>query len=127
MKKDADEEKKSAGKKNKRSNKAQPMSLEQFNNLHSEVTGESGISESVVNSKVNEHDEEFFERIDNDTRKALDREQILGLRKAREVGWILFHNKKFLLCYICAWCDLHHHRKLQNVFVMLGSAVSLCL
>ncbi|XP_021941709.1 G kinase-anchoring protein 1-like isoform X2 [Zootermopsis nevadensis] len=84
LKKDADEEKKSAGKKNKRSNKAQPMSLEQFNNLHSEVTGESCISESVVNSKVNEHDEEFFERIDNDTRKALDREQILGLRKARE-------------------------------------------
>jgi hypothetical protein len=62
------------------------MSLEQFNSLYSELTCESGMSESVVNSKVNEQDEEFFERIDDDTRKALDREQILGLLKAREVG-----------------------------------------
>jgi hypothetical protein len=44
---------------------------------------------------VNEQDEEFFERIDDDTRKALDREQILGLRKAREVGFILFYSKKY--------------------------------
>jgi hypothetical protein len=68
------------------------MSLEQFNNLHSELTCESEMREPVVNSKVNEQDDEFFERIDDDTKKALDREQVLGLRKAREVGSILLYS-----------------------------------
>lgn len=84
LRKDAEEEKKNASKKIKKSNKAQPMSLEQFNNLHLDPVCESGMGESVVNSKVNEQDKEFFDRIEDDTKKALDREQTLELRKARE-------------------------------------------
>ncbi|XP_069677358.1 G kinase-anchoring protein 1-like isoform X2 [Periplaneta americana] len=80
LKKDAEEEKKNASKKNKKSNKAQPMSLEQFNSLHSEP-----VCEPAPTSKpVSEQDEEFFERIKDDTKKVLDREQTLELRKARE-------------------------------------------
>lgn len=86
LRKDADDEKKNANKKNKKSNKAQPMSLEQFNNLQSEPACDAVI-EPVVNNnnnKLDEQDEEFFERIKDDTKKALDREQTLELRKARE-------------------------------------------
>lgn len=93
-KEEEEEEKKNAGKRNKKSSKAQPMSLEQFNNLHSESACESGTGESMVNSKANEQDEEFFERIKDDTKRALDREQKLELRKAREVGNILFYSSK---------------------------------
>jgi len=85
FRKDAEEEKKNAGKRNKKSNRSQPMSLEQFNNLHSELSCESGMGEPVANSKVNEQDEEFFQRIEDDTKKALDREHTLERRKAREV------------------------------------------
>lgn len=85
FRKDAEEEKKNAGKKNKKSNRNQPMSLEQFNNLYSELSCESGMGESVANNKVSEQDEEFFQRIEDDTKKALDREQTLQRRKAREV------------------------------------------
>jgi hypothetical protein len=35
---------------------------------------------------VTEEDKEFFDRIEDDTKKALNREQSLELRKAREVG-----------------------------------------
>ncbi|PSN51397.1 hypothetical protein C0J52_04461 [Blattella germanica] len=86
IKKDAEEEKKNANKKNKKSNKAQTMSLEQFNNLHSESTCDVvEVAEPLTNNnKVNEQDEAFFERIKDDTKKALDREQTLELRKARE-------------------------------------------
>jgi hypothetical protein len=70
------------------------MSLEQFNSLHSEPVCESGMGESVVNSEVNEQDKEFFDRIEDDTKKALDREQTLQLRKAREVGLALFYSYK---------------------------------
>jgi hypothetical protein len=85
FRKDAEEEKKNAGKKNKKSNRNQPMSLEQFNKLNSELTCESGMGETVSNNKVSEQDEEFFQRIEDDTKKALDREQTLQRRKAREV------------------------------------------
>lgn len=84
FRKDAEEEKKNAGKRNKKSNRSQPMSLEQFNNLYSELSCESGMGESVANSKVTEEDEEFFQRIEDDTKKALDREHTLERRKARE-------------------------------------------
>jgi hypothetical protein len=90
LRKDAEEEKKNASKKNRKSNKAHPMSLEQFNSLHSEPVCESGVGESMVNSKVTEQDKEFFDRIEDDTKKALNREQSLKLRKAREVGLALF-------------------------------------
>lgn len=85
FRKDAEEEKRNAGKRNKKSNRSQPMSLEQFNNLYSELSCESGMGESVANSKVSEQAEEFFQRIEDDTKKALDREQTLERRKAREV------------------------------------------
>ncbi|KAJ9582825.1 hypothetical protein L9F63_022833, partial [Diploptera punctata] len=87
LRKDAEEEKKNThvNKKTKKSNKAQPMSLEQFNSLHSEPACENTVTEPVINSnKAGEQDEEFFERIKDDTKKALDREQTLELRKARE-------------------------------------------
>lgn len=85
FRKDAEEEKKNAGKRSKKSNRAQTMSLEQFNNLFSELSCESGMGESVANSKGNnEQFEEFFQRIEDDTKKALDREQTLERRKARE-------------------------------------------
>jgi hypothetical protein len=86
LRKDAEEEKRNSCKRNKKSNRAQPMSLEQFNSLHSERVCESGMGESMVNSKVTEEDKEFFDRIEDDTKKALNREQSLELRKAREVG-----------------------------------------
>lgn len=94
LRKDAEEEKKNASKKNKKSNKAQPMSLEQFNSLHLDPVCESGMGESMVNSKVSEQDKEFFDRIEDDTKKALDREQTLELRKAREVSLALFYSYK---------------------------------
>jgi len=95
FRKDAEEEKKNAGKRNKKSNRSQPMSLEQFNNLYSELSCESGMGESVTNSKVIEQDEEFFQRIEDDTKKALDREHTLERRKAREVCWIIFSGSTF--------------------------------
>ena len=67
------------------------MSLDQFNNLHSESSCDGAITEPLVNNnKLELQDQEFFERIKEDAKKAILREQTLELRRAREVCNIFF-------------------------------------
>jgi hypothetical protein len=94
LRKDDEEEEKNASEEDKVFIKAEPMSPEQFNSLHLDPVCESGMGESMVNGKVTERDKEFFDRIEDDTKTALDREQTLELRKAQEVGLALFHSYK---------------------------------
>ncbi|XP_049938160.1 G kinase-anchoring protein 1-like [Schistocerca serialis cubense] len=76
----------------KQQNRAQPMSLEQFNNMvESDGLNAMGAVEeseseqpSIISSNQIEHDTTFFERIQSDTKKVLDREHSEELRKARE-------------------------------------------
>ncbi|KAG8224900.1 hypothetical protein J437_LFUL004641 [Ladona fulva] len=74
-----DEEKK--GQKKKEKKKTQPMSLEQFNSLDPDqienIAGGSTIQEVEEASAVVEPDQTFFDRIEEDTKKVLDREQRL--------------------------------------------------
>uniref|UniRef100_A0A1B6K3T7 G kinase-anchoring protein 1 n=1 Tax=Homalodisca liturata TaxID=320908 RepID=A0A1B6K3T7_9HEMI len=91
IKKSSEEEKKGNTKKNKKSNKAQPMSLSQFNQLSDlenqietiENGGGSGDAAAMVNGKQ-EPDPEFFERIKTEAKKAFQSEQAEEKRKARE-------------------------------------------
>nr|CAD7259776.1 unnamed protein product [Timema shepardi] len=83
LKKDADDDKKSGNKKAKKSNKPQTMSLDEFNNMNATS---SGLGENDVDlaSPADDPDPEFFQRIKDDAKKAIDREQSLEKRKARE-------------------------------------------
>lgn len=80
-----DEDKK--GKK-KEKKKAQPMSLEQFNSLDPSqienlATGTSAPENEEASGPI-EPDQTFFDRIEEDTKKVLDREQRLEICRARE-------------------------------------------
>nr|CAD7453022.1 unnamed protein product [Timema tahoe] len=83
LKKDADDDKKSGNKKAKKSNKPQTMSLDEFNNMNATSSG-VGENDVELASPVDDPDPEFFQRIKDDAKKAIDREQSLEKRKARE-------------------------------------------
>ncbi|XP_054288664.1 G kinase-anchoring protein 1-like [Macrosteles quadrilineatus] len=86
MKKAAEEEKKATGsKKNKKSNKAQPMSLSQFNQLgvENQVEEAGPAGDHLVNGNQNP-DPEFFNRIKSEAKKALQTEKAEEERKARQ-------------------------------------------
>ncbi|XP_046401017.1 G kinase-anchoring protein 1-like isoform X1 [Ischnura elegans] len=81
-----EEEDKKGKKKEKK--KAQPMSLEKFNSLDAEqieniATGSSSQETEEASGPV-EPDQTFFDRVVEDAKKVIDREQRLELCKARE-------------------------------------------
>ncbi|GLG94880.1 G kinase-anchoring protein 1 [Gryllus bimaculatus] len=79
----AEEEKKQGSKKSKKSNKLQTMSLEEFNTRHSESPVSEGDGCPLKDMSV-QPDPEFFDRIKDDTKKVLTKEQEAEKRKARE-------------------------------------------
>lgn len=88
-KKAAEEEKKipvaMGAKKTKKSNKPVPMSLDQFNNLNARGDAEQPEEdEEECNGNDVEEDPAFFERIVGETKEAIEREENLALRKARQ-------------------------------------------
>jgi len=95
LKKTAEEDKKAAavagGKKVKKSNKAQPMSLSQFNQIgENDNQADSydhmggGDSAAALTNGKPEADPEFFDRVKTEAKRALQTEQAEEQRKARE-------------------------------------------
>ncbi|XP_066994412.1 G kinase-anchoring protein 1 isoform X2 [Anabrus simplex] len=85
LKKDAEEERKTGNKKTKKSQKAQPMSLEQFNNMNTDsAVSDEAAAENGTPAPAEAPDPQFFNRIEDEAKKVLDREQVLEQRKARE-------------------------------------------
>lgn len=84
LRKEQEEEKKQG--KKKKSNKAQPMTLGQFNSLtesQNEVRDYAGADVQQVNGKL-DPDPEFFDRIKADAKKAFTSEQAAERKKAME-------------------------------------------
>ncbi|XP_063216412.1 G kinase-anchoring protein 1-like isoform X2 [Bacillus rossius redtenbacheri] len=83
-KRDADEERRpGTGKKSKKPAKPQAMSLEQFNSMG--AAPEANAVPLPPPEAATEHDPEFFDRIKEDAKKAIDHEHSRETRKAREV------------------------------------------
>uniref|UniRef100_A0A1B6M5C6 G kinase-anchoring protein 1 n=1 Tax=Graphocephala atropunctata TaxID=36148 RepID=A0A1B6M5C6_9HEMI len=88
IKKSTEDEKK-VTKKNKKANKAQPMSLSQFNQLsdsenQADTVENGGGGDAAMANDKQDPDPEFFERIKTEAKKAFQSEQAEEKRKARE-------------------------------------------
>lgn len=79
-----DDKKQQSSKKSKKGNKAQTMSLEEFNTRHSESPMPDIENSIALKDEPVPPDTEFFERIKDDTKKLLTKEHEVEKRKARE-------------------------------------------
>ncbi|XP_075218799.1 G kinase-anchoring protein 1-A-like [Lycorma delicatula] len=87
MRKEQELEKKNANIKKKKTNKAQTMSLSEFNSLPESLVKQQESGGGDADISVNgqpESDPEFFERIRQDAKKVFSNEQAAEKRKARE-------------------------------------------